>query len=95
MPVRYRILTTPPFDRDAKRAAKKYNDVRSVIERAIFILESDPYNLTREHNIKKLEGIKKGDGVYRLRIHNFRIRYDTIGNDIVLYSFRDRKEAYR
>ena len=95
MSVRYRILTTPLFDRDVKRAVKKYNDVRSVIERAILILESDPYNLTHTHNIKKLEGIKKGDGVYRLRIHDFRIRYDAIGNDIVLYSFRDRKDAYR
>lgn len=53
------------------------------------------YNLAREHNIKKLEGLKKGEGVYRLRIRDFRIRYDCIGSDIVIYSFRDRKDAYR
>lgn len=95
MATHYRILTISVFNRDVKRATKKYNDVRSVIERATLILQSDPFNMTREHNIKKLEGLKKGEGVYRLRIHNFRIRYDSIGHDIVLYSFRDRKDAYR
>lgn len=95
MAMHYRILTISVFNRDVKRAAKKYNDVCAVIEHATLILQSDPFNLTREHNIKKLEGLKKGEGVYRLRIRNFRIRYDCIGQDIVLYSFRDRKDAYR
>lgn len=95
MATRYRILTTSLFGRDLKKASRKYSDISGILERAILILQSDPFNLTREHNIKKLEGLKKGDGVYRLRIRDFRIRYDCIGSNIVLYSFRDRKDAYR
>lgn len=95
MPPRYRVVTTSYFDRDVKRLYKKDPRIRIVLERAIFILQSDPYNLTREHSIRKLEGLKKGEGVYRLRAGDFRIRYDVIGSDVVLYLFRNRKDAYR
>lgn len=95
MPSRYHIVTTSYFDRDVRCLFKKNPRIRTLVERAISTLQSDPYNLTGEHHIRKLQGLKKGEGVYRLRIGDFRIRYDSCGSDIILYSFRNRKDAYR
>ncbi len=91
----HRILISSLFTRDVKQYIKKDSCLKSIVERAKNILESDPHNMSRQHDIKKLEGLKVGEGVFRLRIRDYRIRYDIIGSDIILYSFRHRKEAYR
>lgn len=43
--------------------------------------------------IKKLKG--SGDGQWRLRVGSYRIRYDVIGRDDVLYRVRHRRDVYR
>lgn len=91
----YRILFTSYFERDIKLYFKKNNKVVKFLAKAKEILESDPYNLTKKHNIKKLHGIKSGEGEFRLRVNNFRLRYDIFKKDVVLYSFRDRKDVYK
>jgi hypothetical protein len=46
------------------------------------ILEADPHNVGRQHNILKLKGVRQGDGAYRLRLGRFRFRYDIAGRAV-------------
>jgi mRNA-degrading endonuclease RelE of RelBE toxin-antitoxin system len=64
------------------------------MEELLGILRCDPYNRTGRHQIKKLAGCKAGEGQWRIRWKEYRLRYDILGSDVVLYSFRYRKEAY-
>jgi hypothetical protein len=60
------------------------------------ILEEDPLNRTRAHPIRKLVGIKPGDGQYRLRLGRWRFRYDVSGAEVTLRSCGLRREdTYR
>ncbi|MBI4385696.1 type II toxin-antitoxin system RelE/ParE family toxin, partial [Candidatus Parcubacteria bacterium] len=43
--------------------------------------------------IKKLKG--KGVGQWRLEVWPYRVRYDVVGHDVVLYRVRHRKDIYR
>jgi len=67
-----------------------------VFEAAITILEIDPYNRSRRHNIKKLEEKPRGRGQYRLRLSRWRFRYDIKGDDVILeYCGLRREDTYR
>ena len=94
MPAPYRLLVTSFFEKDVKRQAKKDQRISKEIERLKEILEADPYNLSRRYDITKLKGIKPGQGQFRIRIKDYRLRYDIFGQDVVLYSFRHRKDIY-
>ncbi|MBI1748600.1 MAG: type II toxin-antitoxin system RelE/ParE family toxin [Acidobacteria bacterium] len=67
----------------------------SKIEAAVEVLKHDPHNLERTHLIKKLEGVRPGEGQWRIRFSNYRILYDILEKDVVLYFVADRKEAYK
>lgn len=95
MPENYRVLFISYFERDIKLYLKKNKIVIKLLAKAKEILEDDPYNLTKKHNIKKLYGIKSGEGEFRIRLNNFRLRYDIFKKDVVLYSFRHRKDVYK
>jgi mRNA-degrading endonuclease RelE of RelBE toxin-antitoxin system len=41
-----------------------------------------------------LAGLKPGEGQWRLRWQDYRLRYDVFNNEVVLHSFRHRKDAY-
>lgn len=58
-------------------------------------LKQDPYNRGRQHNIKKLRGVKKGEGQWRIASGDYRIRYDIFGQDVLLYSCKHRREVYQ
>jgi mRNA-degrading endonuclease RelE of RelBE toxin-antitoxin system len=90
----YRILVTSFFEKDLKRQSKKDRKMLEQIENLKKILEADPYNLSRRFDIKKLKGIKPGEGQFRIRTKQYRLRYDIFGQDVVLYSFRHRKDIY-
>jgi mRNA-degrading endonuclease RelE of RelBE toxin-antitoxin system len=64
------------------------------MEELLAILRRDPHNRSGQHPIKKLTGCKAGEGQWRIRWKEYRLRYDILGSDVVLYSFRHRKEAY-
>ena len=66
----------------------------SVIEHLLDVLEEDPYNTSRQYPIKKLSDVKQGEGQWRMRSGVWRLRYDIIDKDVILYSFKHRKEAY-
>lgn len=90
----YRVLATTGFKRDVRSHSKRNPAALSVVDELLSALEEDPFNLSRRFDIKKLHGIRPGEGQWRIRTGNVRLRYDVIGQDVVLYSFRDRKEAY-
>lgn len=58
------------------------------------VLKKDPYNNTRIHNIKKLTDVAQGEGQYRIRQGDCRIRYDVVKKDVVLTAFKHRKDIY-
>jgi mRNA-degrading endonuclease RelE of RelBE toxin-antitoxin system len=91
----YRVITTSHFDRLMKKLASKHPDLAGRFEEAIPILSADPYNKNRRHPIKKLEGVKAGEGQYRLRSGRFRFRYDIEGVEVVLlYCGLRREDTY-
>jgi mRNA-degrading endonuclease RelE of RelBE toxin-antitoxin system len=95
MPRTWRVLTTPSFEREFKRLNRKNPGIRKLLEQTIGILESDPLNVTRSHDIKQLKDVGPGEGQFRIRKGEWRLRYDVSGRDVILHSFRHRREAYR
>ena len=90
----FRVLTTPAFEREFRKASKGNPAVVEALGELLGILKEDPYNRTAQHNIKKLAGFKPGDGQWRIRWRDYRLRYDIFGGEAVLHSFRLRREAY-
>jgi hypothetical protein len=73
----YDVRTTARFDRLLKKLASQHPQEAGVtFAEAIAILKADPYNRTRRHPIKKLEGASPDQGQYRLRLRRRRFRYD-------------------
>ena len=64
------------------------------VEEIRLILMTDPYNTSMAHNIRKLKAVSVGEGQWRLRFGDYRIRYDFNGDEVILYSFRRRPKAY-
>jgi mRNA-degrading endonuclease RelE of RelBE toxin-antitoxin system len=93
MAASFRILTTPSFDRDFRKIAKGNPALESALHELATTLCQDPYNRSGRHPIKKLTDIKS-DGQWRIRWREYRWRYDIYGSDVVMHSFRHRKEAY-
>ena len=89
------IVDTSRFERDFERLAKKNRDVLDYARQARVILQNSPYNFSRRYKIKKLTDIPAGEGQWRLRIGDYRIRYDIRGKMVELHSIKPRKDAYR
>ena len=90
----FRTLTTPTFERDTRKILRRNARFLRMLERMLAALEEDPYNRSGKHDIKKLAGLKPGEGQWRIRAGDYRLRYDILGHDVVLYALRHRKEAY-
>lgn len=90
----FQAITPPACERDARRLTRRNPELASILEEMITVLEVDPYNRTRQHDITKLTGVKPGMGQWRIRQGDYRLRYDIFHQDVVLYSFRDRKDVY-
>jgi len=93
-PTPFRVLTTPPYERDLRTISRGRRSVVQAMEELLAILRRDPHNRSGQYQIKKLTGCEAGEGQWRIRWKEYRLRYDILGNDVVLYSFRHRKEAY-
>lgn len=90
----FQVLTTPAFEKEVRKLTKRNPGLASVFETMTVILGNDPYNRGSQHNIKKLAGLKPGQGQWRIRAGDYRLRYDIFGQQVVLHSFRHRKETY-
>jgi mRNA-degrading endonuclease RelE of RelBE toxin-antitoxin system len=90
----FTVFTTPGYERDFRAISRGRPAVAEAMEDLLAALRRDPYNRNGQHQIKKLTGCKAGEGPWRIRWKEYRLRYDIFGEDVVLYSFRHRKEAY-
>lgn len=90
----FHVVTPPAFERHVRRIIRRNPDLVSLLSEMISVLESDPYNLTQQHHIKKLTDVKEGKGQWRIRQGDYRLRYDIFDREVVLYSFNHRREVY-
>jgi|ERR687884_1616291 mRNA-degrading endonuclease RelE of RelBE toxin-antitoxin system len=90
----FRVLASPHFERDVRKRVKQNRQLLSLIREMRNVLAQDPYNRTNAHDITKLKDVKQGDGQYRIRSGDYRIRYDIFDSDVLLYSFTHRKDTY-
>lgn len=90
----FQVIIPPAGERDVRRITRRNPIVASILEEMITVLEVDPYNRTRQYDITKLTGAKPGMGQWLIRQGDYRLRYDIFHQDVVLYCFRDRKDAY-
>ncbi|MSS71147.1 MAG: hypothetical protein EXS64_06640 [Candidatus Latescibacteria bacterium] len=92
----FSVLTTPHFDRLFKTLVKRHPDLLDRFDEALQILKTDPYNRSHAHHIKKREGIRPGEGQYRLTLRRWRFRYDLYGQEVALhYCGLRREDTYR
>jgi mRNA-degrading endonuclease RelE of RelBE toxin-antitoxin system len=91
---RFRVLTTPSFESDFRKTSKGNQALVKVLEELMAVLGEDPHNRSGRHPIKKLASLKPGEGQWRIRWRDYRLRYDIFGTEIVMHSFRHRKDAY-
>ena len=61
---------------------------------AVELLETDPFNLEGRGNTRKLGDVPAGEGQFRLRIGDYRLRYDVIGDNVIMHSMRPRGKSY-
>lgn len=94
MPQPFLVHTSSRFLRDARKLRRQHPELVDVLEDLRAILGADPYNRTKQYDIKKLTDVKPGEGQWRIRRGDYRLRYDIFGRDVVLYSFRHRREVY-
>ena len=94
MNVAFQVVTPPVFERNARRTIRRNPGLAAFLAELIGILETDPYNRTRQYDIRKLTDIKPGGGQWRIRAGDYRLRYDICGREVVLYAFRHRREVY-
>jgi mRNA-degrading endonuclease RelE of RelBE toxin-antitoxin system len=90
----FSVLTTPAFEREFRKLSKGLPALVNALVNLVSILREDPYNLSGQHKIKKLVGLTPGTGQWRIRWRDYRLRYDILAKEVVLHSFRHRKEAY-
>jgi mRNA-degrading endonuclease RelE of RelBE toxin-antitoxin system len=94
VPYGYRILPTTRFKKEFEAILEGFPGLARRTQPLWNILSRDPYNRSRQYNIKKLKDVPAGKGQFRIRTGRYRLRYDIAGNDVILYSFRHRKDAY-
>ena len=81
----FQLVFTPTFTRDLRRLNSQ---ARQRVLRRLELLEVNPYT-----NCTKLTNVEVG--VFRIRIGNWRVRYDVEGKQVILHRVRHRREVYR
>ncbi len=92
----FRVRAVPRFRRFARSLTRKHPAFAEIYAEAVALLQADPYNRSRAHQVRKLSDVKPGDGQWRLRIGRWRFRYDIEDKDVLLYACGLRREdTYR
>lgn len=92
---RFRLVSLPGFERDVRRRLRENPGLLDALEEVRAVLTDDPHNRNRKHHTRKLTDVKQGEGQWRIRVGDYRIRYDIVDREVLLYSFRHRREVYR
>jgi mRNA-degrading endonuclease RelE of RelBE toxin-antitoxin system len=92
---RYRVVASSGFEREVHRLRARLPRVYEGLLEAVEVLETDPFNLEGRANIRKLVDVPPGEGQFRLRIGDYRLRYDVVGDEVILHSMRPRGQSYR
>ena len=96
MTPRFSVRSIPLFERLFRKLLKAHPELRAIRERVGAILETDPYNQSRAHHIKKLDAVPPGGGQWRPSLGRFRFRYNIYGRDVVLqFCGLRREDTYR
>jgi len=91
----FTVHTTPRYERLSTKLQKGHPDFEATEKSAVAILSTDPYNRSRRHHIKKLEGVPSGEGLYRLALGRWRFRYDIVAQVVLLsYCGLRREDTY-
>ena len=88
----FEVVLSAHFGRELKKLTRARAEAATEYEEILPILRSDPYNRTRRYPIRKLEGVKTGDGQYRIRMRRFRFRYDIEARVVYLKACSLRRE---
>lgn len=94
MPDPFRVVVSPQFKRDSRRIVRRRPRLLDEVDEILTILAKDPHNTSRQFNIWKLTSVSAGEGQWRIRFGDYRIRYDIVGREVILHSFRIRAKAY-
>lgn len=86
----FKVFVTPTFEKSFKKLKNNFTDTDLL--KVIKILESDPFNQSKKFNIRKLKNIEPGS--WRIRIGEYRIRYDIIEDKVILHLVMHRKDIY-
>ncbi len=70
-------------------------DTKDRIKLALRNLENDPFRNRPKADIKKLEGTKGRENLYRLRIGDYRAVYAVEGNTVWVTDIFFRRKGYR
>ncbi len=89
----FSVQTTARFERELRKLSRLHPDLAHYYARACSVLEADPYNRSRAHPIRKLEGVRPVDGQYRIRLGRFRFRFDVEGQIVYLKACSLRREG--
>lgn len=92
MVTQFNIVATASFSRSLKKLVRKNPDIVGAYEEMLDILTSDPFNISRRYQIKKLTDTDVGQ--WRIRTGVYRLRYDVEGNTVVLHLIKHRSNAY-
>jgi mRNA interferase RelE/StbE len=87
MPQTYRLVASKTFLKDLEKIPA---EIRPRVMEALLKIKKEPYS---SKDIKKLTSVKLGQ--WRLRIGDYRLRYDVAGQEIKLRIIRHRKDIYR
>ena len=92
MSKRFQVLVTPVFERRYRKLLAHDKDLQGFFGDTLKKLEVNPQ---RGGQIKKLVGVATGDGAWRIRLGIYRLRYDVLGDTVVLHTIGLRKDIYR
>jgi len=92
MTAEFIVFTTSRFDRELKKLVAHHPELPEYYRGILAVIKQDPYNRSRRHLIKKLQGVRPGDGQYRIRSGRFRFRYDVEGQSVNLKACSLRRE---
>ena len=83
----YKLIPSKTFLKDLKKIPPEH---RPRVNKVLLELKKDPFSA---RDLKKLTNIEISQ--WRLRIGDYRLRYDIIGLEIHLHIISNRKDIYR